>query len=185
MPSSRAALPCCAVLCTFLCPACPAASLLGSPHTQPTCHTQLIILDAHSRKQAEQAGFQAALSAALAERDTEGRALVDTYDKVHKHLMRQGAAATAAAGQQLPGTEEQVGGWEQGRLGRAAAGAGKGRPEKAGPPCCGAVNVTVKKPGASPVAPDHHDVVNDVVNHDVVNDLPRPALTPVSNCNLM
>jgi hypothetical protein len=62
---------------------------------------QLIILDAHSRKKAEEAEFRAALAAALAERDEEGRALVAAYNSVHKHVMRAGTHDPAA-------TEEQV-----------------------------------------------------------------------------
>lgn len=63
---------------------------------------QLIILDAHSRKKAEEAEFRAALAAALAERHEEGRALVAVYNSVHKHVMRAGTQDPAA-------TEEQVG----------------------------------------------------------------------------
>lgn len=67
---------------------------------------QLIILEAHSRKKAEEAEFRTALAAALSERDAEGRRIIAEYDRVHKHVMRAGAEDTAA-------TEEQVGsgGW--------------------------------------------------------------------------
>jgi hypothetical protein len=40
------------------------------------CLLQATILEAHARKQAEQAEYQAALDAALTERDAEGRALM-------------------------------------------------------------------------------------------------------------
>lgn len=65
---------------------------------------QLIILDAHGRKKAEEAEFKAALEAALAERDAEGRALIAAYDKAHKHVLREGAANAVLA-------DEQVRGW--------------------------------------------------------------------------
>lgn len=53
---------------------------------------QALILAAHARKQAEQAEFAAALAAALAERDAEGRALIAAYDQSHKRLLRDSAA---------------------------------------------------------------------------------------------
>lgn len=62
---------------------------------------QLEILEAHKRKQAEEADFKAALAAALAERDAEGRSLIAAYNKVHKHVMRSGTDDPAV-------TEEQV-----------------------------------------------------------------------------
>jgi hypothetical protein len=77
---------------------------------------QLEILGAHARKKSEEAESRAALAAALAERDTEGRDLVAAYDKVHKHVMRAAAAAGAAADDPAA-TEEQV------RGGAAQAGA--------------------------------------------------------------
>lgn len=64
---------------------------------------QLEILGAHARKKAEEAEFKAALAAALAERDTEGRDLVAAYDKVHKNVMRAAGAADDPAAM-----EEQV-----------------------------------------------------------------------------
>lgn len=64
--------------------------------------SQLIILEAHSRKKAEDSEFRSALAAALAERDQEGRAVVAQYDKVHKHVMRAGSDGNPAA------VEEQV-----------------------------------------------------------------------------
>lgn len=97
---------------------CCAVARNTTAHAPPPLHTharaqQLIILDAHARKQAEQAEFAAALAAALAERDGQGRALIQHYDKMHKHLMRgQGSVSVAgAAGQQQPepaSSEEQV-----------------------------------------------------------------------------
>jgi hypothetical protein len=64
---------------------------------------QLIILDAHGRKKAEEAEFKAALEAALAERDAEGRALITAYDKAHKHVLREGAANAVSAEEQVRG----------------------------------------------------------------------------------
>jgi hypothetical protein len=63
---------------------------------------QLVILDAHGRKKAEQAAFKAALSEALAERDAEAKALLLGYEKGKKALLRSIAARTADP-------EEQVG----------------------------------------------------------------------------
>jgi hypothetical protein len=63
---------------------------------------QLVILDAHSCKKAEQAAFKAALSEALAERDAEAKALLLGYEKGKKALLRSIAARTADP-------EEQVG----------------------------------------------------------------------------
>jgi hypothetical protein len=64
---------------------------------------QLVILDAHGRKKAEQASFKAALAEALAERDAEAKALLLGYEKGKKALLRSIAARTADP-------EEQVGG---------------------------------------------------------------------------
>lgn len=62
---------------------------------------QLVILDAHGRKKAEQAAFKAALAEALAERDQEARGLLVGYEKAKKMLLRAVAARPAD-------TEEQV-----------------------------------------------------------------------------
>lgn len=66
------------------------------------CLLQLVILDAHGRKKAEEADFKAALQSALAEQDAEGRALVAGYNKVHKHAMCARADSSAS--------EDKVGG---------------------------------------------------------------------------
>lgn len=62
---------------------------------------QLVILDAHSRKKAEQAAFKAALSEALAERDAEAKALLLGYEKGKKALLRSMAARSADPEEQV------------------------------------------------------------------------------------
>eukprot|EP00879_Flechtneria_rotunda_P020620 GHRR01021699.1.p1 GENE.GHRR01021699.1~~GHRR01021699.1.p1 ORF type:complete len:536 (+),score=232.58 GHRR01021699.1:130-1737(+) len=62
---------------------------------------KLVILDAHGRKKAEQAQFQAAVSAAMSERDAAARALLVEYEKAKKQTVRRVAEQPAE-------TEEQV-----------------------------------------------------------------------------
>jgi hypothetical protein len=63
---------------------------------------QLVILDAHGRKKAQQAALKASLTEALAERDAEAKALLLGYEKGKKALLRSIAARTTDP-------EEQVG----------------------------------------------------------------------------
>lgn len=76
----------------------PALRLLLPPPPPPM---QLVILDAHSRKKAEQAAFKAALSEALAERDAEAKALLLGYEKGKKALLRSMAARSADPEEQV------------------------------------------------------------------------------------
>ena len=83
-------------------------------HAHPVHLPQVVVLDALARKKAEAAAYNAALSAALGERDSQARALVAAYERSRKEALRlrggglSGVGSTSGSSGGVVVTEEQV-----------------------------------------------------------------------------